>query len=165
MRHAWIAVALFASSQALMAKQQATATAVFTAEQASAGRRAYAVSCASCHMLDLSGGNDVPALAGPVFVSTWRARSTKELFDYMSASMPPGGSSLSSETYASIAAYILEANGASAGSQPLSVTTAVAIDSLLPSRGASRRGDILDRRGEPNPTRVRFVAHVADAPD
>jgi len=130
MRIVWIAAALFVSSHMVMARQQATATPVFTAEQASAGRCAYAASCASCHMPDLSGSNDVPPLTGPVFLSTWRSRTTKDLFDYMSASMPPGTSSLSTGTYASIAAYILESNGASAGSQPFGASTTVVIDNL-----------------------------------
>jgi cytochrome c553 len=162
MRIVWIAAALFASSHGLMARQQATATTVFTAEQASAGRSAYAASCASCHMPDLSGSNDVPPLAGQVFMSTWRTRSTKDLLDYMSASMPPGLSSLSTETYASIAAFILESNGASAGAQPLSATTDVAIASLIAARGASRHGDILDG-DRANPTRVRVAARPARA--
>jgi hypothetical protein len=53
------------------------------------------------------------------------------LFEYLSASMPPGGASLSTDTYESITAYILEANGASAGQTPFRATTAVAIDSVI----------------------------------
>ena len=64
-------------------------------------------------------------------MSTWRARTTKDLFEYLSASMPPGGSSLSTEAYESITSYILEANGASAGETPFRATTTVAIDSLI----------------------------------
>jgi hypothetical protein len=82
-------------------------------------------------MPDLSGSNDAPPLAGPIFVSTWRTRSTKDLFEYLSASMPPGGASLSTETYESITAYLLEANGASAGRTGFRATTAAAIDDLI----------------------------------
>jgi mono/diheme cytochrome c family protein len=125
----WIAAAmLFASSLVLTAHES---PAVFTPEQAAAGKSAYASSCASCHMPDLSGGNDAPPLAGSVFTATWRARTTKDLFEYLSASMPPGGASLSTDTYESITAYILEANGASAGQTPFRATTAVAIDSVI----------------------------------
>ncbi len=82
-------------------------------------------------MRDLSGGNDAPPLAGRIFISTWRGRSTKDLFEYLSASMPPGGASLSADTYESITAFILEANGAAAGQTPFRATTAVAISDLI----------------------------------
>ena len=125
----WIAAAaLFTSTVALTARES---PAVFTAEQAAAGKSAYARSCASCHMPDLSGSNDAPPLAGAVFTATWRARTTKDLFEYLSASMPPGGASLNTEIYESITAYILEANGASPGETSFRATTAVAIDELI----------------------------------
>ena len=125
----WIAAAVLLTSTVVLTARESSA--VFTAEQATAGKSAYARSCASCHMPDLSGGNDAPPLAGPVFTATWRARTTKDLFEYLSASMPPGGASLNTETYESITAYILEANGASAGDTPFRATTAVAIGDLL----------------------------------
>jgi mono/diheme cytochrome c family protein len=103
---------------------------VFTAKQATAGQSAYAQRCASCHMPDLSGGNDVPPLSGDLFLSTWRARTTKDLIDYMSAAMPPAGPALTADTYASIGAFILKANGAIAGTQELTPTTAVSIGSV-----------------------------------
>jgi len=125
------AVALLCAASEVLMARQAPVSPVFTAQQAAAGRSAYATSCASCHMPDLSGSNDTPPLAGPVFMSTWRARTTKDLFEYLSASMPRGGASLSTETYESITAYILEANGASAGETSFRATTAVAIRDLI----------------------------------
>jgi mono/diheme cytochrome c family protein len=107
---------------------QPEAMRVFTAQQATAGKAAFEKSCAACHMRDLSGDTDAPQLAGTQFRSTWRPRSTKDLFQYMSTSMPPGSAPLSSGDYASITAYILQANGAVAGTEVLSVTTAVPID-------------------------------------
>jgi mono/diheme cytochrome c family protein len=130
MRPIAAAALLCAASEVLIARQ-APVAAVFTAQQAAAGRNEYATSCASCHMPDLSGSNDTPPLAGPVFMSTWRARTTKDLFEYLSASMPPGGASLSTKTYESITAYILEANGASAGETSFRATTAVALHDLI----------------------------------
>lgn len=124
------AALLFATSEVIIARQ-APVPPVFTAQQAAAGRNAYATSCASCHMPDLSGSNDAPPLAGPVFMSTWRARTTKDLFEYLSASMPPGGASLNTEIYESITAYILEVNGASAGETSFRATTAVDIEALI----------------------------------
>jgi len=125
-----LAAALLASGGVLMAGQ-ASAPPVFTAQQAAAGRNAYGRSCASCHMPDLGGSNDAPPLAGPLFTSTWRTRSTKDLFEYLSASMPPGGGSISTGTFESITAYILEANGASVGETSFRATTAVAIRNLI----------------------------------
>jgi mono/diheme cytochrome c family protein len=108
----------------------------FTAEQAAAGRVAYARNCASCHMPDLSGNGDIPQLSGEIFQSTWRKRSTKELVDYLSATMPPAGPRHGTETYLAISAYILHANGAVTGAQALDASTAVPLASLLPT-GAS----------------------------
>ena len=103
---------------------------IFTIEQATSGKAAYAKNCASCHLPDLSGSNEIPALAGQPFKDTWGPRTTKELFDYMSAAMPYGGPSLSSDTYASILAYILQFNGAAPGARPLSASTVIRIDSV-----------------------------------
>lgn len=124
------AAVLVASGVVLCARQQAQAASVFTAEQATAGKAAYAKNCASCHLPDLSGDNEIPPLAGKAFIGTWGARSTKDLFDYMSAAMPYGGPSLSTETYTSIAAYILESNGAAAGTEALTPSTVAPIVSL-----------------------------------
>ena len=56
----------------------------------------------------------------------------------MSAAMPYGAPSLTTEAYESIEAYILEVNGASAGPEALSASTAVSIASLMRSgSGAS----------------------------
>jgi mono/diheme cytochrome c family protein len=124
------AAASVASGAALVAGKQAPTESAFTAEQATAGRAAYAKSCASCHMPDLSGNNEMPPLAGTAFMSTWGTRSAKDLFDYMAASMPYGLPSLTKEKYEEITAYILQSNGAVPGSQPLTASTAVPIGSL-----------------------------------
>src|SRR5439155_925666 len=65
---------------ALVAGQQPPA-AVYTAEQAAAGRAAYQANCASCHLADLGGRNEAPQLAGINFMNTWRARSTRDLLE------------------------------------------------------------------------------------
>src|SRR5205814_9265411 len=105
-----------------------------TAAQAAAGRAAYQANCSSCHLPDLGGRNEAPALAGVNFMSTWGSRSTRDLFDYMSATMPPGGSTLGADDYAAIVAFVLQSNGATAGAQPFVPTTAVTIASIATGR-------------------------------
>ena len=122
-----IIVAVAGWGVVLAAGQQPPATPVFTAGQATAGRAVYAKQCASCHMPDLSGNMEYPPLAGAAFMAAWGTRSTKELYDYMAAAMPYGAPSLSADEYAGILAYILQSNGAVAGSDALSASTVVPI--------------------------------------
>lgn len=125
-----LAAALGGSAIVLVAGQQPTAVPIFTAAQATAGRAAYQASCASCHVADLGGRNEAPQLAGGDFIGTWRTRSAKDLFDYMSSTMPPGGPSLSPEQYASIVAYILQQNSAQPGQTAFDGTSAATIGSV-----------------------------------
>src|SRR6266851_2736116 len=79
------------------------APAVYTAAQAAAGRTAYQSSCASCHTDTLIGRNEAPQLAGANFMTQWGARTTKDLYGYIQAVMPPGnGGSLGEESYLNI---------------------------------------------------------------
>src|SRR5690349_9436558 len=87
-------------------QQPPAAPAVFTAAQANAGQATYAANCASCHLPDLAGQNEAPQLAGTNFRSTWGKRTTKDLIDYMAASMPPGRPSLADSDYVNLAAFI-----------------------------------------------------------
>jgi alcohol dehydrogenase (cytochrome c) len=115
----------------LGASQSAPASAaVFTASQAAAGQSAYETRCASCHLADLAGRGEASPLAGPSFMNVWRARSTRELYDYIRSSMPPGGATLGAEEYLNITAHILRANGAASGVVSLAATTAVPIGSI-----------------------------------
>jgi mono/diheme cytochrome c family protein len=117
------------SGAVLLANQ--TPESVFTEEQATAGRAAYAKHCASCHMPDLSGNTEIPPLAGAVFIAAWSGRSTKDLFDYSAEAMPYGLPSLNLDSYSAITAYILQANGGVAGPSALSGSTAVPISSVI----------------------------------
>jgi alcohol dehydrogenase (cytochrome c) len=91
-------------------------TGPFTAAQASQGHAEYSAACASCHHENLSGGGEAPSLAGGNFLKSWGTRSTRELYDYLRAAMPLGkGGSLSDQQYESIVAFLLQANGATAG--------------------------------------------------
>jgi alcohol dehydrogenase (cytochrome c) len=126
-------MALTACGVVLVAGQQ-TSTPVFTAAQAAAGRATYQANCSSCHLPDLGGRNEAPPLAGANFMSAWGSRSTRDLFDYMSATMPPGGATLSADDYAGIVAFLLQSNGATPGGQGFSPTTAVMIASIATGR-------------------------------
>src|SRR5207302_862386 len=102
----------------------------YTAAQSEAGRVAYLGNCASCHLAELTGRNEAPQLAGSNFVAAWGGRTTSELLTYIQTTMPPGNSGgLAPETYVNLVAFLLEANGASAGSQPLTSKTTSAIRS------------------------------------
>jgi alcohol dehydrogenase (cytochrome c) len=103
----------------------------FTQAQVDAGRQAYADNCAACHQADLGGTNDAPQLAGSAFMGAWKGRTTEALYNKISKTMPAGrGGSLDEATYTSIVAYILRANGATAGTTAFTPATSVAIGSI-----------------------------------
>ncbi|HEX7139410.1 MAG TPA: PQQ-binding-like beta-propeller repeat protein [Vicinamibacterales bacterium] len=103
---------------------------IFTAEQAAAGRQVYAASCAGCHLADLGGRNEAPQLAGNNFMNTWRSRTAKDLFEYIQSTMPPTGANLGEAQYLAVTTYILQANGAQAGSQAFAGSSTAAIGSI-----------------------------------
>ena len=114
----------------LLAGQQPTGAPVYTANQAAAGQAAYEANCAACHLPDMGGRNEAPQLAGTDFMNTWRTRSTQDLFEFMQATMPPGGPSLPEASYLAIASYVLQQNGAAAGPQAFAANTAVPIGTV-----------------------------------
>src|SRR6185436_16921526 len=59
-----------------------------TSPQITAGRTLYQTNCAGCHMPDLGGRNEAPPLAGANFMSTWGARSTRDLLGTIQTTMP-----------------------------------------------------------------------------
>ena len=134
--------------------QQAAPPAVYTTAQAAAGRTAYQSSCGKCHTDKLTGrngepgelpalsslpanmqevvknyGGKVPPLVGANFMTKWA--TTKDLakrIDEAVGGFPPQDSD--EQTYLSLTAYILQANGARPGTQALTPATAVEIRSL-----------------------------------
>lgn len=110
----------------------------FTGPQAAAGHQAYENNCAPCHLQDMSGTNDAPALAGTPFMGAWGKRSTAALYSKIATTMPLGaGGSLSEKQYTDIVAYILERNGARAGNAALAPTTSVQIDTVATGRASA----------------------------
>ncbi|MCC6389304.1 MAG: PQQ-binding-like beta-propeller repeat protein, partial [Bryobacterales bacterium] len=107
----------------------------FTVAQALAGREAYLGNCASCHLPNLSGRNEAHPLAGGNFMNVWRGRTATQLARYMQQTMPPGNAGgLGEETYVAIAAFILEANGAPAGAEPLASNSRLRIGDVANGR-------------------------------
>ena len=124
------AVALALAASLTLAAGEQPGQPAFTAAQVSAGQASYQANCASCHLADLAGQNEAPQLAGPNFFRTWRDRTTRDLIDYMSATMPPGRPSLGSDAYVNLAAFIMQRNGGAAGNEPLRASAAVPIGSI-----------------------------------
>jgi alcohol dehydrogenase (cytochrome c) len=103
----------------------------FTAAQADAGRNAYATNCMSCHQANMAGEGDALPLAGKTFIAAWGNRSTADLYNTIRTSMPYGNpGSLNAATYASLVAFILQANGATPGSSAFAPTAAVKISTI-----------------------------------
>src|SRR5262245_17582493 len=102
----------------------------FTEAQATAGGAAYRQYCASCHGAQLEGQHLAPSLTGERFDRTWRGKTADTLMFHVRRMPPkPGATSggLDDDTYASILAYLLQANKVEpAGSALPSATAALA---------------------------------------
>ena len=112
-------------------------SAPFTESQAASGQLTYQTSCASCHLTDLGGSNEARPLVGTSFVQTWGERTPQDLIAYMQATMPlPPGvpGSLGTQSYVNLAAFLLQANGATAGAGTLTATTQGRIGALVTGR-------------------------------
>ena len=120
---------------ALMGVMTMAGQGTYTAQQAAAGRAAYQASCAGCHLPDLRGQNEAPQLAGANFMTQWGGKTARELVAFMQTAMPPeSAGSLGQQTYINLAAFLLQANGAPAGNQPLTAAAEVVIRSVATGR-------------------------------
>jgi mono/diheme cytochrome c family protein len=100
----------------------------YTAEQAAAGTRLYAVDCSRCHGTDLGGGS-APALIGPAVQKRW---PVKTLYAFVSKQMPADArGSLRLEAYDAIVAFLLRQNGHPPGRVRLTHVTAAKIEGKL----------------------------------
>ena len=82
-----------------------------------------------------------PPLAGPAFVGSWSTRNTRDLFGLIQTTMPtdrPGA--LPADTYVNIIAFILQSNGRTPGTTPLTAATSVVIGGAAPAATATRTG-------------------------
>ncbi len=148
---------VFAGVSSIRAGQATDWPAVYTLEQAEAGRRALTTNsfgaCTDCHTTPLTGrsgdagelpsvsslpenyqqtisvyGGKIPALVGPEFLKRWATRTTKDLSNEFQGRF----GDLREETRLNLIAYILQASGALPGTQPLTVATDVRIRNLVP---------------------------------
>ena len=135
----------------------------FTAAQAEAGRAVYEQACATCHTSNLTGAFEAPELAGPNFRRTWSERPIETLLDLVESTMPPGAAgSLDAATYASVVAYILQANDG--------VPSGVALGGLSPATIVAGRAPVADtleptRRFRPVPQQLPVTDAVLREPD
>jgi PQQ-dependent dehydrogenase (methanol/ethanol family) len=133
----------------IIAGQAQTAAGPFTSAQAAAGLAAYRTNCAGCHLPDLSGRNEAPQLAGTNFMGAWGNRTTSDLLREIQTTMPPQSpGSLGQEANLNLIAFILEANGAQAGSQALTATTAAMISSVATGQMPAALRQALSRSGD-----------------
>ena len=123
----------------------------YTAAQADAGRAVYERACAECHQPNLQGSFEAPPLAGESFLRFWGNLAASDLYDRIRSSMPPEQpGTLDAAEYLDVVAYVLQANGAPAGSAPLRADAAVTI-----AAAAS---------GQPPPAAAAAAAQPAAAP-
>ena len=64
-------------------------TATFAPAQAQQGKAAYSNGCASCHGVNLGGGEFAGPLSGNTFSQNWGGKSAVELFTFIQTRMPP----------------------------------------------------------------------------
>jgi quinoprotein glucose dehydrogenase len=120
-----------------------TTAGIFTKNQAESGSVLYANSCVACHGRDLRGSEGGNALIGERFLGKWKGKSLGELFELTKATMPKTNPhSLDDGSYASLLAFILNANGFPSGNADLSsnkkILQHILIDSPPPSRVSMR---------------------------
>lgn len=132
----WFFLPLAVVSVIVLRTERASA---FTAEQAAAGRISYGQVCVACHGADLQTLPNA-RLVGPDFASRWQDRGVNELLSKVSATMPPESpGALPENIYLNVLAYILQQNGADAGTERLTTATRATIGSMfgeVPAAGA-----------------------------
>lgn len=135
-----LTIAVLCAGSVALAQGAAKPAAGFNVNQAIGGKAAYDEHCAACHGADLAGSGPAVALRGPAFLGKWAVRSPARLFSDIRR-MPPGqADSLPPTTYANIFAYLLQANGVSAGSQYLPAAEEALSQLSMPAPGAARSG-------------------------
>ena len=144
-------VAASAHPQASASAQEAS----YLSSQADQGEQLYETACASCHLGDLGGDGNSPALIGSGFRNSRGSRPAAVVAGYIRTTMPPGlEGSLTEGEYLAITAYIMRQNGVEPGATDLS------FDSDGGLLGTGRR----DYRRHPAPPRTARQDSVALGP-
>ena len=153
-----LSIALLSTGRFLLTGQQQTPNAVFTSAQAEAGRAAYENTCGKCHTYTLLGrrGEDgelppvdslspayrkfignpthVPPLAGRAFLNRWGEKTAAELIARFQITVSDPFfqfEGVDDDTTVNITAYVLQMNGAKAGSRQLTRATAAVVNSIV----------------------------------
>jgi alcohol dehydrogenase (cytochrome c) len=117
---------------ALSARASLAVEPLHTAAQAANGKQQYESHCVECHHMTLRGTGHGPELAGPNFLAKWGNRTIADLLTVTQMTMPAGApNSLDEMQYLDLVAYMLSANGASAGSQALAAPATMPIGIAL----------------------------------
>jgi quinoprotein glucose dehydrogenase len=119
---------------------------VYAESQAAAGQPLYAEHCAKCHGADLGGVEQAPALAGPTFGQRWRDAPLEKLFARVESMPPQAPKSLTTTQYIDILAFMLKANGFTAGA----------------SRLTSERLSLVETRTGGKPANVEWTTYGGD---
>ena len=141
----------------VLSGQQPTPSGTFTSAQAEAGRAAYERTCGQCHTSTLLGRKGDPGelppisslpahwqkfigprgyvapLAGKVFIDRWGGKTAGELIARFQETVDDPVlkfEGMNEETTVNITAYVLQVNGAKAGTQPLTRATDVVVRSI-----------------------------------
>ena len=150
-------VGLLCSGLFVLTGQQPTPSGIFTSAQAEAGRTAYERTCGKCHTNTLLGRNgdkgelpqfsSLPAsyqkfigprgfvapLTGKVFIDRWGGKTAAQLIARFQETVDDPYfqfEGMNYETTVDITAYVLQVNGAKAGTQPLTRKTSVLVSSI-----------------------------------
>ena len=141
----------------MLAAQPPASQGAFTAAQAEAGQVAYERTCGQCHTTTLMGRKGDPGelppltslsesyqkfigprgfvapLAGKVFLARWGAKTAAQLIARFQETVDDPYfkfENMTDDTTVEITAYVLQVNGAKAGSQALTRSTDVVVDSI-----------------------------------
>jgi alcohol dehydrogenase (cytochrome c) len=96
------------------------APAFYSQVQAQRGAAVYRANCASCHGDGLNDGAFARALRGEAFRREWNQKTLGALGQFILLNMPPGkAGQLTRDQYADVLAFLISANGVSAGAADL----------------------------------------------
>jgi len=114
------AIVVFNSATGAQEESRSVWDGVYNEEQTKRGEALYDRECASCHKPDLSGADEIAALAGPAFLANWEGLTVGDLSERVRVSMPPSKPGrLSRQQIADILCHVLSVNGFPAGKTEL----------------------------------------------